>query len=187
VRRVNLLALLLAGGLAPTHAPAQGPAEGTSSLTGRVQTAEGQPVQGVRVLAYHVTSQRLFRSEPTRGDAEYRIAGLTYGYVDLAVETAEGLFVADRVLNLAPAQKAAVILTILPAAELAPARRGELRQFPGAEGSPLGLAQLREKLRGREFWRSPMGVAILAGAGGAALLAIASGSDEEPSASVFVP
>ena len=38
---------------------------------------------------------------------------------------------------------------------------------------------------GESFWRSPKGIAILAGGGGLALLAIASSGGSEPTASAF--
>ena len=43
----------------------------------------------------------------------------------------------------------------------------------------------RQKLVGREFWQSPKGIALLAGGGGAVLLAVAGGS--ESNVSPFLP
>ena len=52
---------------------------------------------------------------------------------------------------------------------------------------PSGVAEVRRKLRGREYWRSPGGVAILSGIGGVALLALAAGSDSEVAATNVIP
>ena len=49
----------------------------------------------------------------------------------------------------------------------------------------IGHAQVFEKPSGREFWRSPKGIAIIAGIGGVALLAIAAGSGSETDSSAF--
>ncbi len=46
---------------------------------------------------------------------------------------------------------------------------------------------MRKKLRGREYWRGPAGVAILSGIGGVALLALAFGSDNEVAATTITP
>jgi hypothetical protein len=155
---------------------------GTSRLAGKVLDSTGKKVGNARVLAYHISSERLFTSEPTRG-GEFRLSKLPYGYFDLAIETPDGLFVADRVVNLAPAGAAVVIFTIVA---YQPADEGSARKHPGSALDPIGRARLRKKLKGREFWRSPTGVAILAGIGGAGLLALAVGSgDDEVLATQF--
>ena len=59
------------------------------------------------------------------------------------------------------------------------------RKHPGSDQEPSGVAELRRKPKGREFWRSPKGVAIIAGIGGAGLLAIALGSESETVATQF--
>lgn len=156
--------------------------EGTAKIKGKVLDAQGKEVAGARVLAYHLSSERLFTSEPTGKGGEYLVEGLPYGYIDLAIETSEGIFVANRVINLPPAGTAAVILTVVP---YQPSTEASARKHPGSEEEPSGVAELRRKPKGREFWRSPKGVAIIAGIGGAALLGIALGSESEPVATVF--
>ena len=150
---------------------------GTSRIAAKVQDAEGRPVQGARVLAFHLSSARLFKSEAAPKNGECAIAELPYGYFDLAVETPQGLFIADRVINVGPEGTAAVILTIAP---FDPSTQAQARRHPGSDLDPTGLAALRSKAKGRDFWRSPKGVAIVSGLSAAALLAIASGSSDEP-------
>jgi hypothetical protein len=157
-------------------------ADGTSAIAGTVLDANGKKISGVRVHAYHLSSARLFASTPTGGNGKYRIEDVPYGYYDLAVETPDGLYVASRVVNVAPASTSAAILTLVPYGAAAP---GPARKHPVSDEDPLGLATMRQKARGRDFWRSPKGVAILAGTAAAGLLAIASGSDSESVSSVF--
>ena len=156
--------------------------EGTAKIKGKVLDAQGKQVAGARVLAYHLSSERLFTSEPTNKSGEYLVEGLPYGYFDLAIETSEGLFVANRVVNLPPAGTAAVVFTVVP---YEPTTASRARKHPASEQEPSGLAELRRKPKGREFWRSPKGVAIIAGIGGAALLGIAVGSESEPNATIY--
>ena len=156
--------------------------KGTSKITGKVLDAEGKQVLGARMLAYHLSSEQLFTSEPTGKNGECLIEGLPYGYYDLAIETPDGLFVANRVINLAPAGTAAVMFTVVP---YQPSTAPSARKHPGSDREPYGLAKLSRKPKGREFWRSPKGVAIIAGIGGAGLLAIAIGSDSETVATQF--
>jgi hypothetical protein len=155
---------------------------GTGKIAGKLLDADGKKLPNSRVLAFHLSSSRLFTSEPTGKGGEFRILELPYGYYDLAIETPEGLFVADRVVNLAPAGTVLVILTVVP---FGPADTGRPREHPASDLEPVGLAQMRKKLRGREFWRSPKGVAIITGIGGAALLGLASGKDDEVFATAF--
>jgi hypothetical protein len=176
---IFLLSILQQDSVAQYTVPDQ---PGTSRLSGKVIDSKGHKVRDARILAYHISSEALHASEPTRGNGEFRIGGLAYGYYDVAVETPDGLYVADRVVNLAPAGAAVLILTVVA---YQPADEGRTRMYPASETDPVGHAELRKKLKGREFWRSPTGVAILAGIGGAVLLSLAVGSDDEPAATQF--
>jgi hypothetical protein len=158
------------------------PEKGASEIVGKVIAADGKSAaRGVRVLAYHLSSERTFASEPANSKGEFEIGGLPFGYYDLAVEAPDGLFVANRVLNVAPGSKAAVVFTLTP-------YRGSTAQaarvWPDGDRPADGQARFTEKARGRAFWRSPRGVAVLAAAGSVALLAIASSSDEVDSTPV---
>jgi hypothetical protein len=102
--------------------------------------------------------------------------GIPIGYVDLVVESEGAGFVGNQVINVAPMgrQELQVVL----------ARRGdrteswwtgrEIKPLPGG-GQADGIAELRPKVGGKEFWKSPKGLAVLGGIGAAVLLAIASG------------
>lgn len=155
-------------------------ASDTSQIEGKILGIDGKPVPGARLLSYHLSSERLFTSEPTKANGECQLPPLPFGYHDLAVETADGLFVGSQVVNLGPNAKVLVVLTLYPAAG-EPTGRG----YAGSEREPIGQAQVVERTRGRAFWRSPRGVAVLAGSGAAALLLLAGGGGDEDNASPF--
>jgi len=152
---------------------------GTAKIVGKIIDSHGKKVPNARLLAYHLSSERLYTSEPGDG---FRLTGLPFGYYDLAIETPDGIYPTDRVLNLAPSGSVVLILTLSP---YRPGEELRKREYPGSEIEPVGWAELRKKLKGREYWRSPKGVAILSIIGGGALLALAVGSSSEDLATQF--
>ena len=143
-----------------------------SLLTGKVLGADGKtPIGGATVFAYHLSTEELKQSPPTGSDGQYNIPGLGFGYYDLAVETNERLYVASHVVNVPPGGKALVVFTLV-----AYGPDDQPRDFPGSDDDASGLAKILEKKTRKEFFRSPKGVALAAGTGGAVLLIIASGS-----------
>ena len=178
-----LLALPLVQPLWAQHAPAN--IEGTSKIKGKILDPEGKGrIRGARVLAFHLSSAQLFASETTDRGGGFEIRGLPYGYYDLAVEASDGLYPASQVINVPPSGAATLVLTL---ASYEPATARFARKFPTQDVEPSGLAEVRRKLRGREYWRSPGGVAILSGMGGVALLALAAGSSPEVAATTTTP
>ncbi|HXV76836.1 MAG TPA: carboxypeptidase-like regulatory domain-containing protein [Candidatus Polarisedimenticolaceae bacterium] len=170
------LALLVqaAGALAEeTVEPA--PAAGQGQLVGQVSTPSGTAVSGATVVAYHLSSESVFRSADTDAKGRFKIAALPYGYFDIAVQTGDGLYVADQVVNVPPAGKASLTMTLYAGAADQEAPRG----FAGIDQAPSGVARVESKASAGQFWKSAKGVAILGGIGGAALLAIALSSDED--------
>jgi len=186
LRRTTLVPVCLAASLALAQfAPAVAAAEEAgSNLSGRILDAAGQPVSGARVLAYHLSSEEVFDSGATDTKGAYAIAGLPYGYFDVAVETPQGLFVADQVVNLPPSGKVTLTLNLYPYTE---ARASDGRSFPGTEREPVGEARVEDKGKPGQFWKSPKGYATMAAGGAALLLLIASGGDDGGSASPSSP
>lgn len=176
---------MLIGSDAPSAQPIPEDIAGTGRVFGRIVLAPGgTPVESGRVRLLHLTGGRGFESAPTDARGRFELDGLPHGYFDLAVEQPAGLWLADRVINLPPAAKAELILTLgagspggLPAG----------RSWPGWSGPLAGALELREAPRGREFWRTPKGVAILVGGVTVALLAIAAGAGDETAATPVVP
>jgi hypothetical protein len=167
------LALILALTVMP--APLAAEVDTGSELSGRILSLAGAEVAGASLLAYHLSTEELFTSDPTGGGGEYNLTGLPYGYFDLAIQTADGIFVADQVVNIAPSAKSVLTLTLVPFSASDPGSVDDRRAFPGTEDEPIGVARVEEKMRGAEFWRSKKGVAILAGGGAAALLLLSGG------------
>ncbi|MCP3979787.1 MAG: carboxypeptidase regulatory-like domain-containing protein [bacterium] len=162
-----------------------------SRLSGRILGADGKsPAAGVRVIAYHLSTETTYTSEPTSGKGEYALNELPFGYYDLAIETPDGIFVANQVINLPPSGKASANMTLSTFSDQADADDPQRRSFPGSSADPSGLAVVQEKLTGRAFWRSPKGVAIVAGGAAVVLLSVAGGSSSSsngPPASASQP
>jgi hypothetical protein len=135
-------------------------------------------------LAYNLSTEAVHRSEPSDKRGKFLIGDLAHGYYDIAIETADGLFVVNRVVSVQPGAKAVVELILVPYAK-APAELP--RAFPGSQDPSTGVAQVERKPTGKEFWKSPKGIAIVGGTGAAVLLLIALSGDDssEPPASPF--
>lgn len=161
---------------APT--PGDPALEGTGRIHGKILASDGKtPVTGAVVHACYLDDERAFSSQPSGGSGEFEMEALPHGYVDLAVETPAGIFVANQVLNVTPGGKLGVQF-MLTKYEERPAdwwSGRERREVPCTGQSPTGVAELHQKVRGKEYFKTPAGIAILAGASGAALLAIAAG------------
>ena len=179
---IALLALLHGILSPPAMAQAAGP---NSELRGRVFAADGKTaVEGATVVAYHLSSEEVFESEPTNSKGQYTIPALPYGYYDLAVRTPDGLFVADQVANVPPSEKAEVSFSV----KVYGATVTERRTFPADEDEdPTGIAAVNQKMVGSSFWRSPKGIGIAAGGGALLLLLIASGGDSNDAEPVASP
>jgi hypothetical protein len=173
--------------LAPVGAPAQEPetdvdpaAVGdsvprTGRLEGRVldsQSGKGAP--GASVFAYHLDSGAVFTAPPTDHRGRYRLEGLPLGWLDLYVETSDGLFAANQVVNMPPRGEVDISLE-LTKFEDKPASWGvgRRRDIPGVATAAVGEARLDETARGKSFWRTPTGIAVAAGGAAVVIAAIA--------------
>ncbi len=178
-----LLAGLVLGGVsAPVLGAKPDEPVRLSRIVGKVRAPDGKVgVRDSRVHAYHLSTGRLYTSEPTGSGGAFEIAGLPFGYFELAVETGEGLFVAGSMVNLAPASKAVVLLLLAPydAQPESWWSSHERRSFSGSEEETRGIAEIRRKLSGREFLRSTKGVVLLSTVGAAVLLVIAASDDPD--------
>jgi hypothetical protein len=154
--------------------------EGQAQLRGRISALDGSSVAGATIIAYHLSSEQVYRSDPTDSSGGFSIENLPYGYYDLAVQSSAGLFVANQVINLPPSGKASMSMTLSVGGTDDSAPRG----FPGADVAPVGVAIVDKKDKGA-FWKSAGGIAIIAGAGAVLLAAVAlsGGDDDEQPAS----
>ena len=149
--------------------------EPVTRLLGRIFDADGKSaLKDAVVHVVHLSTEARFTSAPTGAKGEFLFEDVPFGYYDLAVETAAGLFVSSEVINVPPGGKAVVNLAVTTFDEGAVQAQG--RGFPGDDQDPAGVAVVSSKLTGRDFWRSPRGVAIVVGAGAVALIGFAGGS-----------
>lgn len=179
---------ILCGATVRAAAPIELPsAPETSRIEGKVVRADGKmPVERAVVRALHLDTGKTYSSEPTDRRGEFEISGLPYGYLDLTVETAEGVYLGNMVVNVPPGGSIAVRLALTPDSGEHTERWTELVRpgGPRGENRAAGVAEVRTRPRGREYWKSPAGLAIIGGSASAILLAIAvSGDGGEPSPS----
>ena len=176
VRRYAVILLIAGMVLGPqtTWTLAAGTA-GNVVLRGKVGSAEtGQPIAGARVYAVHLDTKQVFTSAITNAKGEYQITGLPFGYYDIAVETPDGLYLANRVINAPAGEKVDVSLMLGPpqpedtewwSAE--PDRR-----IPGLDRVPSGVARIVEgrvpMARARDRAAASAQGAVGAGAGAGA-------------------
>jgi hypothetical protein len=116
VRRLLAVAVAVAMAVGPQigGAFAAGPV-GNVVVRGFVASADkATPISGARVYAVHLDTKQVFTSAPSAGDGAYQITGLPFGYYDLAVETPDGLFLANRVINAPAGEKIEVSLMLGP-------------------------------------------------------------------------
>lgn len=176
--RTAIVAVVLSALLAPSAAAAKKPKEPKPAIprgariTGKVVGGpKGGAMAGAIVRVKFLESGEEWRSGPADRKGRYSIARLPYGYAELTVETPDGSYAGDHVIELSPRGDIGLDLSLRPMAAL-PAGFWNAESAAGAHG----LASEKQNLRGRDFWTSPAGIAVIAGVGAAALLAIASGS-----------
>lgn len=101
---------------------------------------------GARVYAVHLDTKQVFSSAPSTDKGEYALTGLPYGYYDLAVETSDGLYLANRVIN-APAGEKVEISMILGAPQPEDTEWWSAepdRRIPGLDRVPDGVSRIVE-------------------------------------------
>ncbi len=158
-------------------------------LKARLLDAEGKkPIAGAVVHAYQLEAGKMLSSGPSDSHGRCEIDGIPYGYLDISVETREGTFVANKVVNVPPAGSLVITFTLTKFGEHPPSwwSERERKQAAAREKAATGYASIAVAKKGIEFWKSPKGIAIIAGTSGAALLAVAAGAGES-SSSTFQP
>lgn len=144
-------------------------------ILGKIFAVDGKtPVPGATVRAVPLQGEKAAASAPSDAKGQFELSGLAFGYFDLVVEAPGGTFIANQVVNVPPAGKLVVQFSLTPYDDKSPSwwAGREPRPLPGG-GTATGSAEMRQSPRGAEFWKSPKGIAVLAGIGGAVLLAIA--------------
>lgn len=194
----GLLIVLIAVSLAfPARAQqsTEDPAGSGDTLprTGRIQgkvvdSATGRGMPQVVVHAYHIDSQAVFSSEKTRDNGRYRIEGVPLGWHELYVETSDGLFLGNQVVNVPPKAEVDVDLTVTRFADRPISWQvGKRRAIPGQDEPAVGEARLDRTARGKSFWKTPLGIALVSAGGALVIFAVVVSEDDsnEPPASPF--
>jgi len=182
----GVLMVAIAGYCVPAGAIAATQPARSAEIRGNVLSADGLTgVAGVSVKAAHLETRQIFTSGNTLQDGTYTLAALPPGTYDLAVETPQGLYVADILVDAEPGRSSVVSLALRPAAAVQSdpnsdpnadpnAEQGQEGQDQGEkkadegkrkEGEPPAQppepqAEKKKKKKGGGFWRSPGGAAI---------------------------
>lgn len=157
---------------------------GQARLSGKVFESDGEtPVAGSVVTVHYLSDGRGVDSSPTDRKGRFEFEDLEHGYVELTVERQGDRFAGGDFLSLPPMGRVAVDLFLTRLDERSAswwASRGPL-QLPEGQGAAVGVAEVRPEVRGREFWKSKKGIAVITAVGGALLIAIAASSRNSPS------
>jgi hypothetical protein len=204
-----LLTVTLAGTWIPSTALASttlvAPSARAAEIRGSILGADGlTTIAGVTVKAAHMATHQIYTSNLTGTDGTYKLSDLPAGSYDLAVQTPQGLFAADALVEAKEGRRTTVSLAIRADRQDPPPqpppdapKEGEKppEQKPDekkpeegkkeGEKPPEPQAEKPPK-KGGGFWRSPAGAAIAIVAG-AVLVGVAASSavgddeaDDEP-------
>jgi hypothetical protein len=138
------------------------------------------PVAGAVVRVSHLRTAQTLASPPTDAHGNFALSEIPYGYLDLLVETPEGGYMASKVLNLGPEGRLSVTLVLTKNEDMPQGwwSGRQPRPLPGSETPAVGVAEVSES--GGSFFRGRKGIALLAGAGVLALLALSGSSNDTP-------
>ena len=156
----TLLAQAGASGQGPTTATLQGRVFGPDRVT---------PLQGTVVRAVRGDGVQVFSSLPTDVKGNFSIPHIALGSYDIVVETADGVFVVEKTLALSEPKDYGLSLATVPSENVQ-------KRVAAIDKPVKGYAwTLEGNPKGAGFWKSPGGLAIIAGGGAALLYAILSG------------
>jgi len=180
-RRVTstVLAVSLIFSLSQTAAPGLWAQEGaagqgprTATIGGRVFASDREtPVSGAVVRAVRGDGAQVYSSLPTDEKGNFSLANLSPGSYDIVVELPDGIFVVERTLSISEAKAYSLSLATVPAENVE-------KRISAVDKPVKGYAwTLEGKGKGAGFWRTPGGIAIIAG-GVAGLAALALSGDD---------
>ena len=166
---VLVVSLIQAGApvlLAQEGVAGQGPQ--TASLEGRVFGPDRvTPIPGAVVRAIRGDGAQVYSSMPADEKGNFSIANLRPGSYDIVVEVADGVYVVERTLSISEAKAYSLSLATVPAENVT-------KQVSAVDKPVKGYAWTLEGKgpRAGGFWRTPGGIAIIAG-GAVGLVALA--------------
>lgn len=182
-----LASLLVLPASLPSALAQEGKEPGHGALRGKIFLEDQKtPAAGATVRAVHLDTNETFEGPLTSADGKYEVTGLPYGYYNLIVETSDGLYLSNRILNVPPEKKVEASFALTESRpdekewwEAEPSRR-----VPGMDRPPDGVARIIERRDTGSFWKSGKGIAVIVGGGalivGALVLTADSSSNEAP-------
>lgn len=160
------------GPWAQAGAAGQGPQ--TATIEGRVFGSDRvTPISGAVVRAVRGDGAQVYSSLPTDEKGNFSLTNLAPGSYDIVVELADGVFVVERTLSVSEAKAYSLSLATVPAENVE-------KRVSAVDKPVKGYAwTLEGKGKGAGgFWRTPGGIAIIAG-GVAGLAALALSGDDD--------
>ena len=170
--------------LAQEAASGQGPT--TAGLEGRVFGPDRvTPISGAVVRAVRGDGVQVYSSLPTDAKGNYSISHMSPGSYDIVVEMPDGVFVVEKSLGVTEAKTYGLSLATVPSENVE-------KRVPSIDKPVKGYAWTMEAKSPKAggFWKSPGGIAIIAG-GAIALVALAlsggNGDDDNNKGSSSTP
>ena len=158
--------------LAQSAASGQGPT--TAGLEGRVFGPDRvTPVSGAVVRVVRGDGVQVYSSLPTDEKGSYSISHITLGSYDLVVELPDGIYVVEKSLGLTEAKTYGLSLATVPSENVE-------KRVPSIDKPVKGYAWTLEgkSPKAGGFWKSPGGIAIIAGGAVAIIALILSGNGD---------
>ena len=201
----SVLTIAVAGYSIPAGVLAATQPSGAAEIRGMILLPDGlTPITGVTVKAANLETKQIYSSEKTDKDGIYKLSSLPAGSYDLAVQTSEGLYASDTLVNAVAGKRQIVSLAIRAGVEAQDeppkppddpnAPEGEKKEEPKKEEPKKEEPKKEEpkpepepdqtkgKPKGKSFWRSPLGAGIII-VGGAVVVGFAAdaivGDDDE--------
>jgi len=150
--------------LAQSEASGQGPT--TAGLEGRVFGADRvTPVPGAVVRAVRGDGVQVYSSLPADEKGNYSISNINLGSYDIVVEMPDGVYLVEKTLGITEPKTFGLSLALVPSENVE-------KRVPAVDKPVKGYAWTLEGKgpKAAGFWKSPGGIAIIAGGAAAALL-----------------
>ena len=168
--------------LAQEGASGQGPH--SASISGRVYGADRvTPIQGAVVRAVRGDGAQVYSSIPTDEKGNFTLTNIVPGSYDIVVELPDGVFVVERTLSVSEPKAYSLSLATVPAENVE-------KKVSAVDKPVRGYAWTLEGKgpKAGGFWRTPGGIAIIAGGvAGLALLALSGDDDNDNKGSNSTP
>jgi hypothetical protein len=154
------------------QAAASGQGATTADLEGRVFGPDRvTPLPGAVVRAVRGDGVQVYSSLPTDTKGNFSISHITLGSYDVVVEMSDGIFVVEKTLGITEAKTYGLSLATVPSENVE-------KRVPSIDKPVKGYAWTLEGKTPKAggFWKSPGGIAIIAGGAIAAALVILNNS-----------